>query len=626
MRGFVVRLLVVILLVTLTEIGTGGFTASGAAGLGYTFKDEVTKIKVDPVDFTDFENVDVAGDYLTWIIHEEYYHHIYALNLKTGETKQITLDKTYKYPPNAAQTNEGPMFLWTQSNESDGHNVWSYNLKTNEKKMRTAGSSSTIKKAVGDGNYLAWASDAEIQVHDLTTGKTESIGKGNNPQLRNNLLIYEQNSSVLVIYDLKTKSHKDLDVANYDQFSFNGKQILLKSKLHGKADYSWYKASAPEERKIILAKNVPFRAAKIMLGKSYGVWVEKGEGSKVEVAGVDLLYKESFPMPVEGTYNYIIGFSGDTLIYLNKDRYIVKRSIVAPPIRSDRNFDPITIIMDGEEVVQRVSPMLLKGSTYVEFRTLFEKMGYLIKWDNKRKTITGTKEGMEIKLTIDRNEIIVNGNAIKTNQAPVIRGGTTYVPLRLIGEAAERIVSWNETKRIVFIRPKDTKDTLYNEDGTVLYHGDLVNGVREGYGTLYRGKDQIQYVGEWKNDKMHGKGKTYYFGNELFFEGTMEEGERIEGVEYYPGGALRYEGTYYRGGSLYWEGLEGVSDQYSGEYLLVEIKEGERNGKAILYDASGMVKIKGTYEDDRFIDGTSYDEEGNVVHRGEFDVYGKPVT
>lgn len=614
------------MMVTLTEIETRGMVASAAVELDYTANDEITKFKVEPVDFKDLEEVDVSGKYLTWSVSHEYYHTIYTLDLENGKTEKLTADKTYKYKPVIAETHQGPMVLWVQSNESQGRDLWSYNIDSNEKKKLIDGGSSMLINPVGDGNYIALVDGNNIKVFNLTTKEIETIGEGSNPQLGKNLLTYQDGTSGVYVYDLNSKIKDDFFGSSFSSnYSFNGKHVLLQTRIRENQDYMELDATAPSEKGAVLVKAAPFHLSKIFTGLSYGLWVEKGEGNKSVVTGVDLLHKEPFSMSLNATYNHVLGLSGDTLIYINKDGFIVKRSLVAPSIRSVRDEEPIHVVMEGEELVMRAAPFTLNNSTYVEFRSLFEKMGFTIKWDNKARRITGTKGSLEIKLTINQKEITVNGKTIKAENAPVIRNGTTYVPLRLIGEAADRKVGWNEQKKTVYISPKDTKDTLYNEDGTMLYQGELVNGIREGYGTLYHDNEQVEYVGQWKNDKMHGKGKMYYlFTNDLFFEGTMEEGKQVEGIEYYPGGAVRYKGSYYRT-ALHWEGVEVVLNQKTGEYLVVEISQGRREGAAIWYYANDKVKIEGDFAGNRFIKGILYDVNGNVMHQGEFDSFGNPL-
>ncbi|XEC95253.1 stalk domain-containing protein [Paenibacillus tarimensis] len=631
MKRVLYNLLIASLLAVLAA-GTGSSPVHGAAESKYSFSDQVTEMKIEPYDSGPkrYSPVHVLGQHLTWSVLEDYHSHIYYMNLQSGEILKLTDDKTYKSNPFAAIINEGPVILWGQKNELGGADIWSYNLNTKKKQKRSTSTESTFRFPSAAGNFMAWESHSnDVYVLDLTTGETENIGRGSNLYVRNDVLFYNDFSNGLLFYDFKTKTNQELKWGDSeDRFAFNGKHVLLRQKRGDNARYLWFDASYPEKIGTELANSEKYKHTNIFMGETYGVWVEKGDNDSAEVTGVDLLYKEAFPIPIDVKFQQILGFSGDKLVYMNKAGFITLRTIQAPLNRSIRDSDPIQVIMDGQEVQFRVPPIIMSGATYVEFRPLFEKMGFEIKWDGKARSISGTKGSKTIKLTIGKKEMILNGQTVKTNQTPIIRYGSTYVPLRLIGEAADRVVTWNKQTRTVFIRPKDTKDTLYNEDGTILYHGDLVNGIREGYGTLYNEHGRPQYIGQWKNDKMHGEGKRYYlFADELFFEGTFNEGSRVQGTEYYPGGFLRYKGTFYgSGGALYWEGTEVILFQSEGEYLMVERSEGRRHGEINWYYLDGSIKIKGTFDGDtEIITGTLYDREGNVLHEGKITQSGEPI-
>ena len=52
----------------------------------------------------------------------------------------------------------------------------------------------------------------------------------------------------------------------------------------------------------------------------------------------------------------------------------------------------------------------------------------------------------------------------------------------------------------------------------------MVNGLKEGFGTCFF-PEGSRYVGEWRNDLMHGLGKLYYSGNVLAYEGQWANNE-----------------------------------------------------------------------------------------------------
>lgn len=103
----------------------------------------------------------------------------------------------------------------------------------------------------------------------------------------------------------------------------------------------------------------------------------------------------------------------------------------------------------------------------------------------------------DIKICIDGNEITpkdANGKVV----APFISGGTTYLPVRAVGEAFGKEVAWDGTTNTVYVgqRPDDTSGITTK--GTVLFETDEIKisyaGIekRDSYSKGYDIKLQIE--------------------------------------------------------------------------------------------------------------------------------------
>ncbi|WP_433944051.1 stalk domain-containing protein [Paenibacillus sp. SN-8-1] len=97
------------------------------------------------------------------------------------------------------------------------------------------------------------------------------------------------------------------------------------------------------------------------------------------------------------------------------------------------------------------APFTQQGTTLVPFRTLFEKLGLKVDWDAKTQTVTGKKNGLVIRLTIGSNRATVNGVVKKLSISPVTVKGTTFIPLRFIGEASGADVEWDSDSNSIYI-------------------------------------------------------------------------------------------------------------------------------------------------------------------------------
>lgn len=69
----------------------------------------------------------------------------------------------------------------------------------------------------------------------------------------------------------------------------------------------------------------------------------------------------------------------------------------------------------------------------------------------------------------------------------------------------------------------------YTETGNDVYVGQFFNGVRSGYGKLYyqdnsTNKYELQYIGNWKNNKFSGLGICFHSNGNKFYEGHLVDG------------------------------------------------------------------------------------------------------
>lgn len=111
----------------------------------------------------------------------------------------------------------------------------------------------------------------------------------------------------------------------------------------------------------------------------------------------------------------------------------------------------VSVVVNGKPVEMKESPMLVNHTTMVPFRPLFEGLGLEVSWDDVRRTVTGTRDGFTVELEIDSAIAKVNGAPKELAVAPRIFGGTTWVPLRFIGEATGNQVAWNGEQRLISI-------------------------------------------------------------------------------------------------------------------------------------------------------------------------------
>ncbi|NTV89982.1 MAG: hypothetical protein HGA22_06420, partial [Clostridiales bacterium] len=114
----------------------------------------------------------------------------------------------------------------------------------------------------------------------------------------------------------------------------------------------------------------------------------------------------------------------------------------------------IKVNIDGEKLVSEVSPFLdSAGRIQIPARVISEKLGCEVLWEEggEKGTVTIKKADTVIVLEIGSSMALVNGKSIKLDTAPVIRDGSTYIPLRFVSEALGAAVEWDGTRNTVKI-------------------------------------------------------------------------------------------------------------------------------------------------------------------------------
>jgi hypothetical protein len=104
----------------------------------------------------------------------------------------------------------------------------------------------------------------------------------------------------------------------------------------------------------------------------------------------------------------------------------------------------------------RVLAALVRGGTIlIPLRSMFEQMGPpypTVSWDEGSKTATVSKAGAEVKVTIGKPEVIINGESRPLDVPPMMYQGTVLVPVRVISEAMGAYVLWVPDRRLVVVR------------------------------------------------------------------------------------------------------------------------------------------------------------------------------
>ncbi|WP_160311787.1 copper amine oxidase N-terminal domain-containing protein [Paenibacillus sp. IHB B 3415] len=122
--------------------------------------------------------------------------------------------------------------------------------------------------------------------------------------------------------------------------------------------------------------------------------------------------------------------------------------------------------MDGQPLPSRA--VSKNNVSFVPFRELFEKLKMNIDYNAKLKQVTGTKGGLKISFTIGSKTAYVNGVKKSLQAAPFSQNGTTFIPVRIVGEATGNAVYFSPEVNVIQINSPSFTGASYDIDGTYI--------------------------------------------------------------------------------------------------------------------------------------------------------------
>ena len=78
---------------------------------------------------------------------------------------------------------------------------------------------------------------------------------------------------------------------------------------------------------------------------------------------------------------------------------------------------------------------------------MFEQMGATVSYDSSSKTVDVTKPGADVKVTVGKPEVVINGESRPLDVPPIMYQGNVLVPIRVISEGMGAYVLWVADKQ-----------------------------------------------------------------------------------------------------------------------------------------------------------------------------------
>lgn len=114
-------------------------------------------------------------------------------------------------------------------------------------------------------------------------------------------------------------------------------------------------------------------------------------------------------------------------------------------------FDSAYVYINGRQIEFDSLPMIKDGTTLVPIRAICEAMGAEVEWDAKSQTATIAKGSDILKIQIGSNIMYKNNDVIKLDVPAEISYDRTIVPVRAISEGLGAEIQWDGSNNIIDI-------------------------------------------------------------------------------------------------------------------------------------------------------------------------------
>lgn len=117
----------------------------------------------------------------------------------------------------------------------------------------------------------------------------------------------------------------------------------------------------------------------------------------------------------------------------------------------------INIKINDTDFETSPQPIMMNDRVLVPMRSIFERLGAEVYWENSTKMVTAIKGADVIMLQIDNNKLFKPNESIDLDVAPIVINDRTMVPLRAVSSSLGAEVDWDNDTKTVYINYKEEK-------------------------------------------------------------------------------------------------------------------------------------------------------------------------
>lgn len=182
------------------------------------------------------------------------------------------------------------------------------------------------------------------------------------------------------------------------------------------------------------------------------------------------------------------------------------------PISFGAEAESVRVYINGE--ILSVRGKLYMDNTVIPVRAFLEKAGFTVEWSDAENKVTAAKDSYVMKLWPGSDRMEVNGRTVTMSCPLLEEEGTTYAPVRSIGENTGFEVEWYEKSFSAVLNDGSDSITYYDNTTALLPElGSVVGGDKfseiaedSDYGIYYTyancTEDKAHEYGEYITSKL----------------------------------------------------------------------------------------------------------------------------
>lgn len=153
----------------------------------------------------------------------------------------------------------------------------------------------------------------------------------------------------------------------------------------------------------------------------------------------------------------------------------------------------VTIIINQVELKTQVAPQIVGGVTYVPISDIGVALGTEVKWDSSTKTVTLKKEESNVKIRLNNRTAKVNNVDVEMMQPAKIIQDKAMVPLNFVATAFGAEVQWDTLNKAVLITSRSSAPVQKNV-ATVLPNENAFDNGKVGFSQKNKDSNSVNVV------------------------------------------------------------------------------------------------------------------------------------